>query len=42
MKELLEKGLITKESKVVAINDIQKWEKEIPVMEIIKVGDFIA
>lgn len=38
---LLEKGLIEKEDKVVAVNDIQKNGAEIPVMEIIRVQDFI-
>ncbi|MCK9271960.1 pyruvate kinase [Candidatus Gracilibacteria bacterium] len=37
---LLKNGKITKESKVIAITDIQKDNKEIPALEIITVGDF--
>jgi pyruvate kinase len=39
LKVLVEKGNITHESRVIAVTDVIKNNKEIPVMEIIKVGD---
>ena len=40
IKYLLDKKLLKKSDKIVAINDIQKDGKEIPVMEIINLSDF--
>jgi hypothetical protein len=39
LKVLLEKWSIRPESRVIAVTDVVKNNKEIPVMEIIKVGD---
>jgi len=37
---LIEEGKLQKTSKVIAITDFQKNDKEIPVLEIINIGDF--
>jgi pyruvate kinase len=36
---LLEKEFISKKAKIIAITDLQKWKKEIPVLEIINVKE---
>lgn len=41
LKKLLKEGIITRESRVIAITDIIKNNFEVPAMEIINVGDFI-
>ena len=40
IKYLLENWLVKKNDKIIAINDIQKDWKEIPVMEIINIKDY--
>ncbi len=41
IKLLVNKWLLNKKNKIIAINDIQKKDVEIPVMEIINVWDFV-
>ncbi len=41
IKFLNKKGLLNYTDKLIAINDIQRWDKEIPVMEIISVKDIL-
>ncbi|MBP9812295.1 pyruvate kinase [Candidatus Gracilibacteria bacterium] len=41
LKVLVQKGSIHPESRVIAVTDVLKNMKEIPVMEIIKVGDIV-
>ena len=38
---LKEKNLLINNDRIVVISDLQKWEYEIPVMEIIKVWEFV-
>lgn len=41
LKKLLKEGIITRESRVIAVTDLIKNNLEVPAMEIITVGDFI-
>jgi len=41
LKKLLKEGIVTRESRVIAITDLIKNNLEVPAMEIITVGDFI-
>jgi hypothetical protein len=38
---LVEKKNLDKDNLVIAINDIQRWGKEIPIMSVINLEDYI-
>lgn len=41
LKKLLKEGILTRESRIIAITDLIRNNLEVPAMEIITVGDFI-
>jgi hypothetical protein len=41
IKELIDSKIVTKNDRIIAINDVQRGDKEIPTMSILNIRDFL-